>query len=822
MKRLVLIVQSILLVAVFASGQEMLNIATGKTEALKLSKASTIPTREVEIVDNSIIVAYNFTNVMIFEDNLNPGSKFLKITGFCNENTPTHPSVLTRRDLFALPNANDIKIRLLESDFVEYDIPIAPARPLLTDSEDLFDTYADAKPIDSGIGIYPESIVNNEGYESRRNVDVLSVSVFPIQYDVKNKKTRIYTKIKYEIVADVDLRQYYESLDSTDDPVLENVVTKAISWGTAIDHIDSLYLTKPNIQDYLIVTVPKYMRAVKRFASWKQLMGFNTHILSRDSWNNSPETVKNAIQNAYEQYPDIKYLLIVGDVEDVPAKQYESLYNNLYGNFVTDRFYASLNSDNSCEFYYGRVSVSSAQEAATVLNKIINYEKSPVTDASFYNNGINCAYFQDEDSRTDRRDSYEDRWFIQTSEIIRDAITSKFGKNVARIYYAKPEVNPKFYSTESIREDRNLPSELLRPNFSWDGDKDDIISKINNGVLYALHRDHGDFDKWSVPEFNVQDIDSLNNGNKLPVVFSINCLSGKFNVGTCFAEKFLRYKNGGCVGIFAASCVSYSKYNDVLACGMFDAIWPSDKLIIKFPNITPETMASLKPTYRLGQILEQGLYRMSEYNFSNESLTYQKRIFHCHGDPSMQIYSRVPTSFRNQESMITKSDNLIQVNARSLSTITFIDNKYHTFKSYTGTEAKYSTAYPDYVTVCVAAPNKIPYIVAGERTIPDGYIDFDPIIDDNPNNGMIADGIVKINSSSSSSTVEIKYNLNSFARSASIIITNVFGSKELTINNLPTGHNASVTTQNLPSGLHIATLVKDEAIIGSLRFAVSK
>ena len=188
----------------------------------------------------------------------------------------------------------------------------------------------------------------------------------------------------------------------------------------------------------------------------------------------------------------------------------------------------------------------------------------------------------------------------------------------------------------------------------------------------------------------------------------------------------------------------------------------------------------------------------------------------------MQIYSRVPTSFRKQESMITKSDNLIQVNARSLSTITFIDNKYHTFKSYTGTEAKYSTAYPDYVTVCVAAPNKIPYIVAGERTIPDGYIDFGPIIDDNPNNGMIADGIVKINSSTNSSTVEIKYNLNSFARSASIIITNVFGSKELTINNLPTGHNASVTTQNLPSGLHIATLVKDEAIIGSLRFAVSK
>ena len=72
MKRLILIVQSILLVAVFASGQEMLNIATGKTEALKLSKASTIPTREVEIVDNSIIVAYNFTNVMISEDNLNP------------------------------------------------------------------------------------------------------------------------------------------------------------------------------------------------------------------------------------------------------------------------------------------------------------------------------------------------------------------------------------------------------------------------------------------------------------------------------------------------------------------------------------------------------------------------------------------------------------------------------------------------------------------------------------------------------------------------------------------------------------------------------
>ncbi len=56
-------------------------------------------------------------------------------------------------------------------------------------------------------------------------------------------------------------------------------------------------------------------------------------------------------------------------------------------------------------------------------------------------------------------------------------------------------------------------------------------------------------------------------------IFSINCLSGKYNMGNeCFTEKFHRYTkkraNSGALGLIAASDVSYSFVNDTNVWGM--------------------------------------------------------------------------------------------------------------------------------------------------------------------------------------------------------------------------------------------------------------
>ena len=49
------------------------------------------------------------------------------------------------------------------------------------------------------------------------------------------------------------------------------------------------------------------------------------------------------------------------------------------------------------------------------------------------------------------------------------------------------------------------------------------------------HRDHGFEDGWGDPYFDTGHVSGLTNGELLPVVFSLNCLTGRFDGMECFA-----------------------------------------------------------------------------------------------------------------------------------------------------------------------------------------------------------------------------------------------------------------------------------------------
>ena len=371
--------------------------------------------------------------------------------------------------------------------------------------------------------------------------------------------------------------------------------------------------------------------------------------------------------------------------------------------------------DYVADIYLGRLSVSTSSEASVVVNKIINYEKSPITTVSFYNTGVNCAYFQD-----DNNDGEADRRFAQTAEEVRTYLLTQ-GKSVQRIYYTN-STNPTNWNNTYYSNGEPIPSELCKPGFAWNGNASDIIKAINTGAFYVLHRDHGNYTCWGDPYFNQSDIGKLNNGNKLPVVFSMNCQTGQFNGQTCFTETFLRKSNGGCVAIYGATQNSYTPLNDILTGGMFDAIWPSPGLRITIPNKTSGGQTPT-PTYQLGQILNQGLARMSEIYGTKDSYSlYTREIFHCFGDPSMRIYTDVPTVFSGVT--VNRGSNNITVSLSNgeKATITFYNLINGKVTSYVGSSVVYDTKTPKHVTVCISGHNTIPYISYGISPVDNIYI----------------------------------------------------------------------------------------------------
>ena len=178
-------------------------------------------------------------------------------------------------------------------------------------------------------------------------------------------------------------------------------------------------------------------------------------------------------------------------------------------------------------------------------------------------------------------DSIEDCMFTVSSELIKGYVDSK-GKNVNRVYYCKPGIYPlrwttrfeiespidypiRYFSGDTIPLFLQKDSTVLN-RVNWKGNANDILDSINTGAFYVLYTAHGSKDGWDYPAFTSNEIASLQNGDKLPVVFSMTCLTGRYNAGSnsnCFAKQFLVKENGGCVGIFAASRESFSVSDEV-------------------------------------------------------------------------------------------------------------------------------------------------------------------------------------------------------------------------------------------------------------------
>jgi hypothetical protein len=310
----------------------------------------------------------------------------------------------------------------------------------------------------------------------------------------------------------------------------------------------------------------------------------------------------------------------------------------------TDLYYADMSGNYYPELAIGRIPVDTAAEATTVINKIIDYERTPPTSPAFYSSAMVAAYFQDSNL-----DNYSDRRYVKTSEEIRDFLRS-LGYAVNRMYYARSGVNPTHYNDGLYGNGEPLPAELLRPGFAWDGWTADIQAAINDGRFLVTHRDHGlslnnghsSLEGWEYPRFEATHAADLNNGSQLPVVFSINCETGWFDAETdhnqttstqSLSEMLLLHPTGGAVGVIGATRISFSGYNDFLIRGFVDAIWP---------NFIPDWGADA-PEYRLGQVLNIGRLSMVQFwgDPNGKQLTTFED-FHYFGDPTMEIWTGLP------------------------------------------------------------------------------------------------------------------------------------------------------------------------------------
>lgn len=691
------------------------------------------PQRTVQRTDDGITVAYTFAGNAPSACNDGDGGCVWRIEGFGLRDAPGCYATPFRVDAFAVPEGCTAVVETVDSAFVDYDCRLAPARRIPEKGTAAEGVVKEGGQNASQGGFYPRKVAvaawRGSVYRGR---EICNVVVNPVQYDAAANKARAYSKITYKVrfVPKAGARAM-AGAPATKPVILpaDNMLGNTTMNGASAKAGDMAVKATgaaagDDTRDYLIISVNKYAEAVDRFAAWKELLGFRVHKVLKDGWNS--DAVKAEVEKAYAENPALYYLLIVGDHDDVPGQYMEHHADD--GDFsvhYTDLYYGCMDGecDETPDIYRGRLSVSSPEEAATVVDKIIGYEKRPPTDAGFYERGVNCADYLDNDNGV--ADDYEDRRYVQTAEEIRAYMLGQ-GKDVERVYSTNYEITPKYWNRNYFSFGEPIPEDMLKPAFAWDGNEGDIRRAINSGVFYVLHRDHGLVDCWENPYFSVKHVDMLQNGDLLPVVFCVNCDNGAFQAD-CLAERFLRKQGGGAVAVIAASDISYSGYNDALACGLFDAIWPEPGLRPKFPGVNSLGGETPAPTYELGQILDQAQVRVSETfgspdpsvssNEKNDSFCriVTKEIYHCFGDPSMQICTEMPAPFSGVS--VTRGNGCVTVgNGGETARITFVNRRTGEVVSHIAPSAVYATADFEDVDVCVSGHNRIPYIDAGKLT----------------------------------------------------------------------------------------------------------
>jgi hypothetical protein len=452
---------------------------------------------------------------------------------------------------------------------------------------------------------------------------------------------------------------------------------------------------------FLIISHPNFKAAADDLKAHKQALGISTLVVTTSEITGSTAAATDAQIRAWiaKYYNNHlirpKWVLFMGDAEYVPThydqKNSDDSARNA-GDIWYGQFLPGATAVTIPPFGIGRMPVDSLAQANTIVSKVKAFELSPpaapLFGNSFYSNLTFASYFQS----TGTTDS---RWFVETSEIIRNHLKAK-GYNVSRLYTAPSSATPKFY-----RGGGAVPAELQKPTFAWNATSADVVSKINAGSALVFHRDHGWWDGWGDPAFTTANLGAVSvSGNRFPVVFSVNCASGIFDNETVdlssniygsgygvgattinWAEAFLR-KPDGALAIIGDMRSSSTVDNNHLSLGLFDAVFP--QLLGGYGTGT-----SIR---RLGDILNYAKSYISDVSTgaagnshplnsngtrpSVEGLRQELNIYNLLGDPTVKLRVSPPTLL--SISSVALRGNLALINIKQISKTTILDDEWIT------------------------------------------------------------------------------------------------------------------------------------------------
>jgi hypothetical protein len=346
---------------------------------------------------------------------------------------------------------------------------------------------------------------------------------------------------------------------------------------------------------YLIITSETFLSTAQNLADMhtnEVESGFEliTEVITVESLGHliTGDDIRNFIQSQIHLKPDLKFLLLFGDENDIPP----IYYNNDY---PSDDFYSTPSGDNifsgNPQLASGRIPVSTLQEAENIVENIRSYTLNPIPGIWRSRMGLvaddmyrSCAFNDSEFSHTTNSDN------IYDSLIPFLPVTT-------------------FYGVQYVLQ--QVPSGCAYPNLTRD-----IIHNLNSGLAMINYIGHGDSETWAGEKLitKSRDLQLIQpEENKFPIWIAGTCSFGKYYGENSFMESLL-LETGGAIAVVATTdAVGYTENSNYL-----------NNLFGITSTAGIRQFVEDSHNYRLGEIV-----RLAKNN------AFYK--FHTFGDPALRL-----------------------------------------------------------------------------------------------------------------------------------------------------------------------------------------
>jgi hypothetical protein len=423
----------------------------------------------------------------------------------------------------SIPTGSGVTARVLESQYVEYEMQIAPSKGALlrnVDPEEVQFSFGDTYKSNR---FYPKEIVSLSKPYLLREVRGISVTVSPITYNPETKIVRVYNKLRVEVRFE---GQDYRNSPERADQMFNKHFAPLYNEHFINLHVEEGMTTMPSLDDVemLIIAADDFIDEMNPFVDHKNSIGLSTVMVGISEVGSNTDDIKSYIQNYYDIHASLTYVLLVGDHAQVPAPMY-------FGGGADPSYSLVSGTDNYPDIFVGRFSAETSAEVETMVERSILHETA--WKGAWFHRGMGIA------SNQGPGDDGEDDF--QHLRNIRGTLSAWHYTDVGEYYDG----------SQGDEDAAGNPTPA------------DISAYVNNGVSIINYTGHGSTTSWSTSGFSNTDVNNLTNDDELPFIFSVACVNGNFTGSTSFSEAWLRAKNVatdnpvGAIGFYGSTINQY-------------------------------------------------------------------------------------------------------------------------------------------------------------------------------------------------------------------------------------------------------------------------